>query len=53
MPRKTKEQNELEKDKKETKKTTSTAKKTAKKKLSTGDILKAVDKINKASSKKK
>ena len=29
------------------------AKKTAKKKLSTGDILKAVDKINKASSKKK
>ena len=31
MPRKTKEQNELEKDKKETKKTTSTAKKTAKK----------------------
>ena len=31
MPRKTKEQNELEKDKKETKKTTSTAKKTTKK----------------------
>ena len=31
MPRKTKELNELEKDKKETKKTTSTAKKTAKK----------------------
>ena len=31
MPRKTKEQNELEKDKKVTKKTTSTAKKTAKK----------------------
>lgn len=35
MPRKTKEQNELEKDKKETKKTTSTAKKTAKKSTTT------------------
>ena len=35
MPRKTKEQNELEKDKKETKKTTSTAKKTAKKTATT------------------
>ena len=35
MPRKTKELNELEKDKKETKKTTSTAKKTAKKSTTT------------------
>ena len=35
MPRKTKEQNELEKDKKVTKKTTSTAKKTAKKTATT------------------
>ena len=35
MPRKTKEQNELEKDKKVTKKTTSTAKKTAKKSTTT------------------
>lgn len=35
MPRKTKDQNELEKDKKETKKTTSTAKKTAKKSTTT------------------
>ena len=35
MPRKTKEQNELEKNKKETKKTTSTAKKTAKKTATT------------------
>lgn len=35
MPRKTKEQNELEKDKKETKKATSTAKKTAKKSTTT------------------
>lgn len=35
MPRKTKEQNELEKDKKETKKTTSATKKTAKKSTTT------------------
>lgn len=38
MPRKTKEQNELKNDKKETKKTTSTAKKTAKKSTTTKKV---------------
>lgn len=52
MPRKTKEQNELEKDKKETKKTTSATKKTAKKATTTKSTAKKAASAKKVDSKK-